>query len=114
MSCTYFSCDFLVVFLLHFCPVYFKLKFIPVGSVCLGNTKKTRVAFRCRARDGTILRIFLTFEKCFGLVCCFLLHCFCDMSDEQTSSGFCVIMCGICFWTFLKSPGLFFNECLKS
>lgn len=47
-----------------------------VGSVCLGNTNEK---LELLSDVGLMVQvaIFFPIEKCLGVVCCFLLHCFC-------------------------------------
>lgn len=77
MSCTYLSCDFLDIFDTFLLSV-FQTQFIPVGSVCWNTNEKTELLSDVGLMMVQVT-VFLTSEKCLGVVCCFLLHCFCDM-----------------------------------
>lgn len=50
-----------------------------IGPVCIGNINEKPELLSDVGLMMVQMTIFLTFEKCHGVVCCFLLHCFCDM-----------------------------------
>lgn len=71
------------VLIIAFLPSVFQAQDIQVGSVYIGNTSGKLVLVRSRADDGTSGNFF-PFDKCLGVVHCFLLRCF-----WETWSGHC-------------------------
>lgn len=100
--------------LTSFLPSAFQTQFIQVGSVYLGNINEKLELLSDVGLMMVQVTIFFPFEKMSWsslllFATLLLWHVKGSMLEDQTSSGFHVITCGVCLWTFLKSPGLFLD-----